>query len=77
MRVIMQLQDVDDVYETVGDAMLGFIGHRLAKRVFPNAMLSKEDFWSYLPWMRALVFVFLSRYHWCPQPKFRDCLILA
>ena len=60
--LVMQLQDVDDVYETVGDAMLGFIGHRLAKRVFPNAMLSKEDFWSYLPWMRAMVFVFLSRY---------------
>ena len=46
----------------VGDALIGFMEHRLARGVFPNALLSKEDFWRVPVWKRAQVFVFMTRY---------------
>jgi hypothetical protein len=58
----VQLEDTDALFELVGDAIFSFIEHRLSRRVFPNALLSKEDFWSYGSWSRALVFVFMARY---------------
>ena len=59
-KYLRQMRDVDGLYQIIGDAIFRFM---LAKPgTFPNANLSKEDFWYIPTWKRALTCMFLSRY---------------
>ena len=54
------MEDVGELYELVGEAMIGFMQDRTT--TFPDVMISKEDFWRCPQWKRALLFVFLTRF---------------
>ena len=60
LHVCVQLPKDKDLYDLIGTVMLAFVSKHTS--VFPNAMLSKHDFWKIAPWKRAMVFVFLARY---------------
>ena len=59
-RIIAKLEDVDDLYELVGDAIITFM--RLRPAFFRDAMLSKKHFWLVPSWKRAMTWVFYSRF---------------
>ena len=54
------MPDDEELYVKVGHVIMEFINNH--QPAFPNALLSKKDFWNVLPWRRAMVFVFLCRH---------------
>ena len=58
--VCSQLANVGNLYELIGDVIMDFVKKHTT--TFPNASVSKKDFWSHDPWKRSMVFVFMTRY---------------
>jgi len=54
------LDDVDGLHALIGEAVFRFI--REKTNAFPNATISKEDFWSIPAYKRAMVWVFFLRF---------------
>ena len=54
------MENVDGLHELVGNAMFNFI--REKRTAFPNATLSKQDFWCTPAYKRAMTWVFYLRY---------------
>ena len=57
---LRQLRDVDGLYQVLSDAIFSFMKEK--PTTFPNASLSREDFWFISTWKRALTCMFLCRY---------------
>ena len=57
---LLQLEDYDDLHELVGTAIYKFVEEK--RNAFPNATLSKADFFSVKAWKRAMTWVFLLRF---------------
>jgi hypothetical protein len=54
--------DEEELFGLIGDAMVTFLQHRLARRAFPNAHLSQRDMRVREDaWKRGLVFTFMAR----------------
>ena len=60
VRIIAKLEDVDALYELVGDAIISFM--QLRPTFFRDALLSKKHFWLIPSWKRAMTWVFYSRF---------------
>ena len=58
--ILRKLKDVAGLYAIIGDAMFLFM--KIKSNIFPNAILSKEDFWLNRVFKRALTWVFLLRH---------------
>ena len=58
--VFRKLKDVDGLYAVIGDTMFLFM--KIKSNIFPNATLSKEDFWLNRRFKRAMTWVFLLRH---------------
>ena len=55
--VLRKLKDVNGLYAVIGDTMFLFM--KIKSNIFPNATLSKEDFWLNRRFKRAMTRVFL------------------
>ena len=69
---LLQLEDVDDLHELVGEAIYKFVEEK--RNAFPNATLSKADFFNVEAWKRAMTWVFMLRYllDMCGQQQWRN-----
>lgn len=54
------MDNVDGLHELVGNVMFQFIKEK--RNAFPNATISKQDFWCTPAYKRAMVWVFLLRF---------------
>ena len=59
-KILRKLQDVDGLYQLVGDAICDFI--RAKPAPFPCAFRSKRHFLSYGSWKRAFIFTCFYRF---------------
>ena len=54
------MTDDGELHQLVGEAMIKFMTKHIS--VFPNALLSKADFWLVPTYKRAMVFTFMTRF---------------
>ena len=61
VRAVKRLQDVDGLYNLLGNTMINFMVEKPTPYL-TNALASKDDFWNVPVFKRAMTFVFLTRY---------------